>query len=153
MKSEMKAAFDKVMQDHVEEVKSAFEKVKQDHVAEVKSAIEKVKQDHAAYLNLSAARHAASEMLLKHRLDSTKKNLFVDKEETPRSFRKVPWDSRMRELKAYKDLYGHCNVSRTKDHPEYEKLAHFVQKQRAKMKSNLLTDEQVKDLKAVGFNF
>eukprot|EP00526_Cylindrotheca_closterium_P012864 CAMPEP_0113622840 /NCGR_PEP_ID=MMETSP0017_2-20120614/11724_1 /TAXON_ID=2856 /ORGANISM="Cylindrotheca closterium" /LENGTH=453 /DNA_ID=CAMNT_0000532721 /DNA_START=18 /DNA_END=1379 /DNA_ORIENTATION=+ /assembly_acc=CAM_ASM_000147 len=69
----------------------------------------------------------------------------------------VPWEERMKQLKAYRDLHGDCNVPY--HHPENKALGKWVSRQREFFKfrqeglRSSLTDERVNELAEVGFTW
>lgn len=69
----------------------------------------------------------------------------------------VPWEERMKQLKAYRDLHGDCNVPY--HHPENRALGKWVSRQREFYKfraeglRSSLTDERVNELAEVGFTW
>lgn len=68
------------------------------------------------------------------------------------------FDKYIQELKEFKAIYGHCNVSRKHD-KKYHELAKFVSMQRHYYKlykrggASRISDERIKILKDLGFNF
>lgn len=68
------------------------------------------------------------------------------------------FDQHIQELKEFKQIYGHCNVSR-KHHKKYHELAKFVSMQRHYYKlykrgeTSRMSDERIKVLTELGFNF
>ena len=71
--------------------------------------------------------------------------------------KKLPFNNRLEDLKAYKTKHGHCNVSRTEE--KYKSLAHWcsnIRTSRNKMDKNEkpcinLSNDQIKILTEMGF--
>ncbi|KAL7482165.1 hypothetical protein ACHAW6_007855 [Cyclotella cf. meneghiniana] len=74
------------------------------------------------------------------------------------------WEEKFNELVAFKEMFGHCDVKEKKGKDfEYNKLAGWVGLQRTKYKKRMkgmihgrtfeITDEQIKKLASIGFNF
>lgn len=65
------------------------------------------------------------------------------------------WEQRFEELKQYKKLFGHCNVSKGKQDKDYPVLSEWAIDQRRsyKKKSKLLSSEKIKKLSSIGFNW
>ena len=64
-------------------------------------------------------------------------------------FTKTVWDERFSELVAYKEIHGHCNVSRS-----HAVLERWCTTQRQRRKSgNTITQEQIAQLDAIGFDW
>lgn len=62
------------------------------------------------------------------------------------------WDEMYEQLKDFKRINGHCNVSR-KIHKECLKLAHWVSHQRIFYRKGKLSSDRVNKLIEIGFNF
>ena len=68
------------------------------------------------------------------------------------------WYNSFEELKEFKKQNGHCNLQKTiKNNPkyteEYKRLSNWVQHQRLKYKNGELTENQINELKNIGFSF
>lgn len=70
--------------------------------------------------------------------------------------KRVSWDERFKELKAFSLEHGHCEVTNS---PAYSKLYIWIQNQRTAYKNlqqgkqSSLTPEKLDDLKSIGFNW
>ena len=68
----------------------------------------------------------------------------VDKRRPP-----VDWTTSYNELVAYKEEYGHCNVSRVNE--SHKTLRHWVRRMQIAFKNGKLSDERVSKLNEIGF--
>jgi hypothetical protein len=63
----------------------------------------------------------------------------------------ILWQTRFRELKAFKNQHGHCNVPQA--YPKNPKLGKWVASQRKKNRLRLISKNRLNQLGAVGFVF
>ena len=68
------------------------------------------------------------------------------KDHRPQSIR---WDQRLKELKAFRDQHGHCNVP--SKYPPHQPLAAWVHNVRTTKRQGKLAKERVRSLNAIGF--
>jgi hypothetical protein len=90
----------------------------------------------------------------------SKKNIDVDEFSTRRGQK---WTAKFEWMKEYKARFGHCNVSKVKDAPEYKELATFVSSQRTEFRfltngskqqqKSCLTPARIRKLRSIGFAF
>lgn len=83
-------------------------------------------------------------------------NLFSDMEEKSNHTRTknkwdAKWEKRFEELKQFKEENGHCNVATQSE--ESKSLGKWVYSQRHRRKEGLLTEDQIKLLDSLGFNW
>jgi hypothetical protein len=62
------------------------------------------------------------------------------------------WDEMYEQLEEFKKENGNCDVSR-RVNPDKPKLAHWVEKQRDEYRKGKISEERIKKLKEIGFNF
>ena len=63
----------------------------------------------------------------------------------------VSWEDRLRELRAYKKKYGHCNVPA--GWPQYKSLARWVAYHRNAKKRGVVREERIRRLDRLGFEW
>lgn len=65
------------------------------------------------------------------------------------------WENHFEELKKYKMLFGHCNVSKGIHDKNFKRLADWVKNQRVhyRKRNPLLTQERIKKLSQLGFHW
>lgn len=61
------------------------------------------------------------------------------------------WDHRIKQLKKYREKYGHLRMSWKQ--PEYKSLRHWCRKQRVDYKKNILSQDKIQRLEKIGFDW